>query len=673
MRSRSEPLKFAFLCAGIIAFYFWTAYPAVPQYGLLEPSEQHFNQLVAGFRSGQLSLKRDPPPELARLADPYDPAQNARYRLQDASYYRGKFYIYYGITPALVLFWPYVALTGHYLAQKYAVAIFCSAGFAFGAALAWLIRSAYFPRVGTGVFLAMVLAVGAVNGTPFLARRPEMYEVAISSAYAMVMAALSALWFALHDVRRPLLWTALSSLFFGLAVGSRPTFLFGSAALALPVAYLLRSPDGLAREETFKWRLGMAALLPLGSIGIGLALYNYLRFGNPLEFGIKYLMMGKEVNRFFAFNGPCAWLNVRFYFLLPTRLGAYFPFVRGIDVPPFVPGYAFIENPFGVFPNIPFLLLAGAAPLAWGGLAPEGALRLRLFAGALAWIFITSVVLLLGYVVACMRYEVDFAPYLAVLAVLGVFGIEARLSSRPRWRGPARAAWSAALAASVAFNLFGSCWHLGVLKRDAPGEFQALSRLFDYPNYAYNRLVASVRPGPGSRPAANARSIPGGYGPISLRIILPREISGKDEPLLVIGNSPEDSVIAFVRRISADQFTVGFEFPGRQLIESRPIWLRQGDPVDVAIVTPPLLPHLGDREWNGAPYGRQLSDLGRYAVTVDGVNALEGTSPLDGTVDREARVSIGVNPVEDSLATSRFSGRVTDVSRLAIGEGPSER
>src|SRR5580698_8066559 len=137
MRNRSELFVLAVICAGIVASYAWMARPAIPQYGLLEPGQQHFNQLVAGFRSGHLSLAQAPPPELAKLADPYDPAQNANYRLHDASYYHGRFYIYYGITPVLVLFWPYFEITRHYLAQKYAVAIFCTVGFLAGAVLVW--------------------------------------------------------------------------------------------------------------------------------------------------------------------------------------------------------------------------------------------------------------------------------------------------------------------------------------------------------------------------------------------------------------------------------------------------------------------------------------------------------------------------------------------------------
>src|SRR5205807_7183812 len=72
-------------------------------------SDTYYNLLVRGFRVGQLNVKKDAPPGLVQLADPYDPVANARYqdfpyRLADLSYYKGKLYLYFGITPALLLF-----------------------------------------------------------------------------------------------------------------------------------------------------------------------------------------------------------------------------------------------------------------------------------------------------------------------------------------------------------------------------------------------------------------------------------------------------------------------------------------------------------------------------------------------------------------------------------------
>ncbi|MGD1019609.1 MAG: hypothetical protein ABSA12_09845, partial [Verrucomicrobiia bacterium] len=121
------------VCALVIGVYVCVVQPGVFELGGPNTADAYYNLLVQGFRAGQLSLKKDVPSEFAQLADPYDPTTNERYRhgparLHDLSYYKGKFYLYFGVTPAVLLFWPYAALTGHYLSQKDGGVIFCVVG-----------------------------------------------------------------------------------------------------------------------------------------------------------------------------------------------------------------------------------------------------------------------------------------------------------------------------------------------------------------------------------------------------------------------------------------------------------------------------------------------------------------------------------------------------------------
>ena len=127
---RTYPVILAVVCVLIIGAYGWSAGSGVWESWGRGAADSYYNQLVQGFRSGQLNLKREIPPGLAELTDPYDPAANRSYRLkgeypvQDLSYYKGKLYLYFGVTPALLLFWPYTALTGSYLLHKDVVVFF---------------------------------------------------------------------------------------------------------------------------------------------------------------------------------------------------------------------------------------------------------------------------------------------------------------------------------------------------------------------------------------------------------------------------------------------------------------------------------------------------------------------------------------------------------------------
>ncbi len=266
-------------------------------YGISDPADAYYNQLVQGFRKGQLNLKREVPLGLTKLADPYDPMANVSYReenqLQDTSYYKGKLYLYYGATPAVVLLWPYAALTGHYLFHRQAVAIFCAAGFLASVALLYALRRRYFPEVGEWVVAVCALALGLVTCVPVMLQRPDVYEVAISCGYAMTMLTLAGIWRALHSLDRRCWWLAAASLAYGLAVGARPSMLFGAVILLVPVTHTWIS--AIAHGEQ-RWvvvvRMLAAAVVPLSLIGLGLLLYNYLRFENPFEFGMYYALTG---------------------------------------------------------------------------------------------------------------------------------------------------------------------------------------------------------------------------------------------------------------------------------------------------------------------------------------------------------------------------------------------
>jgi len=126
-------------------------------------------------------MKIEAPPRLAQLADPYDPAVNAAYveQVNDISYYKGKIYLYFGVTPALVLFWPYASLTGHYLSDKDAVVIFLRWASSCYRSITCGLRH-YFPEASIWVAAVGMLALGLVIVTQkVLTLWCNVYEIAI--------------------------------------------------------------------------------------------------------------------------------------------------------------------------------------------------------------------------------------------------------------------------------------------------------------------------------------------------------------------------------------------------------------------------------------------------------------------------------------------------------------
>ncbi len=444
------------VCALVIG-----AYAYLDQSGLLEllspdAASTHYNLLVQGFRAGQLNLKADVPPGLAQLADPYDPVANAPYRitpyrLHDLSYYKGRLYLYHGVTPALILFWPFVALTGYYLFHRQAAAIFCTIGFLVSVGLLYALWRRYFAEVSVGVVAACALALGLATGMPILLSQADVHQVSISCGYMLTMLALAAIWCALHEPERRSLWLAAASVAYGLAVGARPSLLFGAVILLVPVAQAWR--------ERWPRKLSglVAAIGPILLIGLGLMLYNYRRFDNPFEFGVRYLLSGDSRSSSVRhFSLGYLWFNLRLYFLKSVSWSGHFPFVQRMVVPPLPPGHGTVEKPFGILTNIPLVWLALAVPLALRSQSAVATSTLRWFVSVVAMLFGISVLTIGLFYYTAVRYEVDFLPALLLLTAVGILGLEQALADRPTWRRASRWVWGLLLGYSVVFNLLAS-------------------------------------------------------------------------------------------------------------------------------------------------------------------------------------------------------------------------
>ena len=493
-------------CLLVIGIYAYAAHSGVWESLSQNAADARYNLLVQGFRAGQLSLKKEAPLGLTQLANPYDPAANALYRaapyrMHDMSYYKGKLYLYWGVTPALILFWPFVELTGHYLFQRQAVAIFCAIGFLVSVGLLRGLWRHYFAEVSVAVVAACALALGLATGVPLLLSQSDVYEVPVSCGYMLTMLALAAIWRALHKPEWRCRWLTAASVAYGLAVGARPSLVLGAVVLLAPVAQAWH-------ERRRIWALLAAATGPILLIGLGLMLYNSRRFDSPFEFGAHYELSGYRELTAQHFSLHYLWFNFRVCFLEPARWSAHFPFVHEIAVPPLPAGYAMVETPFGILTNVPLVWLALAAPLAWRNRSEQAASTLRWLVTAVALLFGICALTLGFFWAAIFRYEVEFLPTLILLAVVGILGLERVLAptsesgqaDRAVWRRAARWGWGLLLGFSVAFNLLAGVEHYAKMQnglgavlgqagrgQEAIGHFEKALRIEpDYAEAHYN-------------------------------------------------------------------------------------------------------------------------------------------------------------------------------------------
>ena len=507
------------LIAVIGAFYLWTAVPEWRPGIIGRTGDGYYNLLMKGFMKGSLALDTPVDPALLAMANPSNPAERGDHGLHDASYFNGKYYLYFGAAPVILLFLPFHLLTGAYLDESLASPLFALLGLIASVWLVMAVRRRWFPGTSLLAAALCVPALGLANLMPILLRRSNVWEVPITCAYLCLMVGLCALFKALES-GRPVRWLALASAAFGLAVASRPTYLFGCAAVLVPVlAYWLGRRDGPRGLADPGFRLlALAAVVPLAAIGLLMAVYNFERFGSPTDFGFRHLMNGENVwkedlfaPRFFAFN---AWV----YAFAPAHWVPFFPYVSVARLPAAPDGHLGSEDPFGVIPNVPFALLAVVA-LYLAFRRSTWPLHLRLLCAAIAVEAVGTGLATSAFGGAINRYEVDFVPSVIILACIGWLA----LMDGGRLRGAARVAVAIGvtllLAFSVTFNVLASVGHNGLFREEHPELYRRIA-------HAGNALSVKLAQWHGTH-----------FGPVEMEVVFPDDKDGTAEPLIATGCS----------------------------------------------------------------------------------------------------------------------------------------
>lgn len=623
----------------VAAFYAWTALATSrgPFFG--HGMRGYYNLQTDGFLKGQLALDAKVDPFLLTLKNPWDPVARGPHGLHDASYFNGQYHMYFGVTPVVAFFLPFRLLSGVNVSETTGILVFGWVGFLAAASLFWQLRWRYFPSVSGFWFLCGVIALGLANMLPTLLRRAGIWEVPITAAYAFASVAMLFLYQGFHYRRRWLHW-ALASFFLGMAIGARPVYLFGAAALLTPFLYLWRNYTGtVAFWRTTEFRRAAAALfLPIMAVGLGLAAYNFARFGSITEFGQRYQMAGEDVTKLQLFSWSYPLYGLRLYLWEPATWSRYFPFVNVINPPPAPAGHFGIEDPFGILPNIPYVVLALACCfLPAGQLAAGDRFRLRVFCGALAILTVLTLLTVVSFGGVTNRYMVDFVPGIILLASVGLLAVFARAN----WRGINRAiafvVVGGVLIFSVAFNVLASLRHNDLFRAENPSQYRAIAHTLNYLSYTYDRVLGRK------------------YGPLELKVIFPK-VRQMDhyEAFLVTGNTFKSDYV-YLRYLPDDQVQFGFEHTSYGGSLGKPVKVKPGEVQTVLVDLGSLYPPDPHPYYDHLPKSLPRILQRTLRVSVDGQVSLRGDVECYDATAREPELgSAGNRPA----FKNDFSGKI---------------
>ncbi len=462
------------LVAMLVAwFYYWTVQSAAADLTLRGQKRDYYNLLIDGFEDGHPYMKEDPHPSLLALP-PAERPGGAPFKL-DASLFNGRYYLYFGVTPVMVLMLPYAVLTGHDFPEALAAVVMMLAGFGFATAWWWEVRKQFFPRLGATWTVLGVVALGCCTAAPSALRRPLFYEVAIGAGYAFSMLALWASSRAWRRPRQSLWWLVVAGIAVGLAVGSRANLAPAGLLLlcASAVGLVWRAPVKVGRGRLFAIAL-LAAGMGAVAVGAGLAVYNYARFGSVAEFGHHH-QLGTNPKQMFRLENLK--YNLALYYLKPPSVNGYFPFVAPAEEGVKPSDYVGREHVHGEWP---WTLIVGLAAVAgigiWEGRRQQQRRRWVGVCGLAALLFVVNGVVVAMTGVRSNRYMLDFHPAL-VLATLVV--LAAGLVGRSFWQRWLALGVAVLIPLAAIFNVLGSLQVHGFFQATSPATYARLAALID--------------------------------------------------------------------------------------------------------------------------------------------------------------------------------------------------
>jgi hypothetical protein len=418
----------------LFAFYSsggnWTDWPT---------SSSYYNQLADGFLQGKPYLLTDPPPELASLPNPY--TQTARRGISviwDVSYYQGRYYLYWGPVPSLGI--ALARSLADISVGDYVVVLIASCGsLLFLTLILWELRRQFFPRISVWIFYLSVTAATLGSAYLWILNRPMVYEGAIASGQFFLLAGIFFILPAFPSSRYQPWRHLLAATCWMLALGCRISIIGAIGVLVFAAIFLLIR-SGFSRKRA---TLALLLLCLPFLIGAGLyGRYNTVRFGNPLETGLRYQFTDNDYSNpanpmFSLWAVP---INVYNYFGRHVKIEPVFPFLIPIDGKatynplPFPIPTLYYAEPVTALPfSAPLLFCIAGLGLSIPSIRkrfaqtatrdgnPEAETRFRFFWMSLLAATLLAFAPLLFYWYAAERFVLDFLPLALILAACGAW------------------------------------------------------------------------------------------------------------------------------------------------------------------------------------------------------------------------------------------------------------
>lgn len=397
-----------------------------------ESADHHrqYQKLAESFAQGKVYLLEEPSQVLQEMDNPYDydyrvklTSEAGQWFLWDHAYYEGKYYVYFGVVPAVLLYFPYYLITGTHL-HNYQV-VFLGAVLmvlALMGIVSQMIKR-WFPQTSVGVWylLSELLVLGC--GLIYICKRPDLYTVPIIMGLALGLLGFWSILCAEKEGRLSTFHIALGSLCTALVAGCRPQlFLMVMLSAVFLSKYIfsfsyLKSKEGIRNMAAYAFPMLIVAGL--------LMWYNHARFGSAFDFGANYNLTFNDMRRrgFVTDRIP---LGIWAYLLAPVRMILTFPFVEANFFSTNYLGVTISEATYGgIFAVNLFVWLCPALLAYRKRMTRNKAAAIAYMSMAIALVIVIVDTEMSGIL---MRYVSDFSVFLLFAAVIAALLFYDRLS-----------------------------------------------------------------------------------------------------------------------------------------------------------------------------------------------------------------------------------------------------
>lgn len=399
-------------------------------YPLTDPVEEYdiYVQQFDAWMKGQLHLDILPDAYLEKVENPYDKTErtyvDSHEEFQhyytgidtqlpywwDHVYFEGKFYCYFGPAVLFTFYYPFYLLTG-VLPSNFLVTTFFAMGICVMLALLYRqLMHMLFKRVYTLLYGLGYLAAAALSTVFTLQVCIDTYNIAMITGLFYLISFLAVFLMAIGQRRwKKRILYVISGILFGLIALSRPGLMV-YAGIPIPLWYMQQKKEKNSKEALnllfFALPVIFFALFTMG--------YNYLRFGNILEFGIAYQMTVYNV-MYCRFELTDVFPAIYYYFLQMPVVNTSFPYFHmSRYAMPSYNSFCALENNVGAFTYPCTWILAGAGK-AFRSRKINGYVRMTYFLMLILPLFLA--VFDFSFSGVTFRYSGDIMLILALLSV----------------------------------------------------------------------------------------------------------------------------------------------------------------------------------------------------------------------------------------------------------------